>query len=111
AAERAARGTWLLGGADATFAEVVRLIGLVTDREVPGRPTAPWRLRLRARLAVLRASLSRHEPSLTPDRLGVLQKSVRIASDRAERDLGYEPASLRAMLEDTWAWLRAEGLL
>ncbi|MEZ4463857.1 MAG: NAD-dependent epimerase/dehydratase family protein [bacterium] len=111
AAERGARDTWLLGGADAPFTEVVRLIGQVTDREVPGRPTKPWRLRLRARLAVLRASLSRQEPSLTPDHLGALQKSVRISSDRAERDLGYRPVPLREMLEDTWAWLKAEGLL
>ena len=32
-------------------------------------------------------------------------------SDKAVRELGYEPASLRAMLEDSYHWLRAEGLI
>lgn len=112
AAERGRPGeNYLLGGADASFVELVRLIGAVTGKPVPKRPVPGWVLRAYARFAVARAALTGREPDATPEGVAMVLARTRLASSKATDELGYRPAPLRAMVEDSYGWLRAEGLL
>jgi len=102
---------FLLGGADATFLDVVRVIGRLTGRRVPRRAMPAAVVRGLARLYALRASLTGREPDLSPQSAALVTAHARIVSDKAERVLGYVPVSLETMLGDACEWLRREGLL
>lgn len=112
AAERGRPGhNYLLPGVEASFAEVIALTSEILSRPVAARTIPSWLLRLIARAKVMKAAVTRREPDLTPDAVTLMANDPHIASDKAHRELGYEPVPLRAMLEDACAWLRQEGLL
>ncbi|MEW5865042.1 MAG: SDR family oxidoreductase [Pseudomonadota bacterium] len=112
AAEHGRRGeNYLLGGADATLAELVRTIGEVTGKKVPQRVTPAWVLRLLGRANEWLSLLTGREPSLTPEAARVAARRLFCDSSKAERELGYRPVPLRTMVEDSFRWLQAEGLV
>jgi dihydroflavonol-4-reductase len=112
AAERGRRGAnYLMSGADASFAELFAVINEVTGSRVPLRPLPAALFRVPARLAAVWASISGEEPPITPEGVEVAIARARVTSRRAEQELGYRPAPLRAMVEDSYRWLLAEGLL
>lgn len=112
AAERGRSGSnYLLGGTDASFLEVVRTIGAITGRRVPRRPLPAWAVKALARAYAVRALVTGREPDLTPEGAALVTARVRIASDLAERELGYRPVPLRVLLEDSYRWLSSRGLL
>lgn len=112
AAERGRTGeNYLLGGADATFLEVVRLIGDLADRPVPHRALPSPLLKAIARLYAIRGMVSGREPDITPEGAAVVCAHARIDSGKAADELGYETSSLRTMLDDAYRWLEGEGLL
>lgn len=102
---------YLLGGTDASFLEVIRVIGELTGRKVPRRPVPVAVLKIMARLQAARALFTGREPDLTPEAAAMLAAHPRVVSDKAERELGYEKVPLRVMLEDCYTWMRAEALL
>ena len=112
AAEKGVCGeNYLLGGTDANFVDVVRIVGELTGRKVPKRPLPAWLMKLVARVHVIRAGITGKEPDLTPEAAAMITAHPRIVSDKAERVLGYRKVPLRDMLEDSYAWLKRAGLL
>lgn len=112
ALERGGSGeNYLLGGADATLLEVVRICGGLTSRKVPTKPVSPWLLRGLARVAALRAAWTGRRPKLTPEAARLACGSMLCRSDKAIRELGYRPVPLREMLEDCYRWMLREGRL
>jgi dihydroflavonol-4-reductase len=112
AAERGKPGqNYLLGGADASFVEVFRIIGALTGKKVPKRPMPAVALRLYARLLTGIAMITGREPQVTPDAAAIVTGHARIDSSRAIRELGYQPVALDTMLEDAYRWMKGEGLL
>ncbi len=112
AAERGGVGEhYLLGGPNATFAEVFQLIGRLLDRPVPDRVLPAWLIQIAARASALRAHFTGVEPALTPAGAFVICSRPSVVSDKAERELGYRPASLEAMFTDARDWMRREGLI
>ena len=67
--------------------------------------------RLAARLNVMLASVTGREPELTPEGAEMVCVSAKVVSTLAERELGYRPVPLETMIEDSYTWLEAEGLL
>jgi nucleoside-diphosphate-sugar epimerase len=105
AAERAPRGeTYLLGGVDASFVEVFRIIGQVTGKPVPATAVPAIALRLMARVQLVVAALSGREPAL-------ILAHPRAVSLKAQAVLGYRPAALTEMIADSYRWLREAGIL
>lgn len=102
---------YLLPGAEATFREVIDMIGELTKQTVPSRTLPTWLLKIIARTKVWRALLIDGEPDLTPEGVELMFNDPKIASDKARRELGYETPPLRVMLEDACGWMKAEGLL
>jgi len=41
----------------------------------------------------------------------MVSASAKVVSRLAERELGYRPVPLKTMIEDSYTWLKAEGLL
>lgn len=111
AAERGRAGqNYLMSGADASFVELFRVINEVTGARVPLRPLPPFLFRLAARMDTALAAVTGREPEATPEGVAIATARARVASDLAERELGYRPSPLRPMVEDSWRWLRQAGL-
>jgi dihydroflavonol-4-reductase len=111
----AARGTpgrnYLLGGADATFMELVRLVGGMAGKRVPRRPMPAFALRLYAHVSAALAAFTGREPQVTPDSAAVVLGFARVDCRRAMAELGYRAVSLPTMLEDAYRWMKSEGIL
>ena len=102
---------YILAGADASYQDVVRLIGELVGRDLD-RSVASARL-LRVGGAVLGqlARITGREPLVTPEGAAFLSADLTCRSDKAVHDLDYHPASLRTMLEASVRWLRSEGII
>jgi nucleoside-diphosphate-sugar epimerase len=112
AAERGRAGqNYLCGGADATFVEVFHTIGRLTGAKVPKRAMPAAALQLYARILAGLSMVTGREPLVTPDAVAIVTGHARIDSGLAIRELGYQPVSLAAMLEDSYRWMKDEGLL
>jgi dihydroflavonol-4-reductase len=102
---------YILGGADASYRDVVRTLGDVMGRELRARTVPGFLLRAAGRSMGLVSRFTGREPFVTPDAAAYLSANLVCRSDKAVRELGYAPATLRDMLEDSYRWLLAEGLL
>jgi nucleoside-diphosphate-sugar epimerase len=112
AAERGRCGeNYILAGADASFAEVIRTIGELVRRPVRSKVARPRFLRTASRILGLVSLITRREPLLTPESAAFLCADLTCRSNKAERELGYSPSSLRTMLQDCHHWLVEEGIL
>ncbi len=110
--ERGRRGeSYLLGGADASYAEVLALVGELVGRRPPARVLPAWVLRTVAAASEAASRVTGRAPDLTPDAVQLMVDMPTCDSGKAIRELGYEPASLRAMFTACRDWLREERLL
>jgi nucleoside-diphosphate-sugar epimerase len=102
---------YLLGGADASFLEVVRQIGELLSRKVPSRPIPAFLAKAIGRLSLWGSYLTRKEPDVTPEKATLLSGELLCSSHKAEQELGYKTVPLQTMLEDCYRWMLEEGLL
>ncbi len=112
AAERGRIGeNYLLGGAQASYLglarEVAALLG-VRRRMVAAHPVL---LDAYARLEEWVAPLFGREPDFTRDAVALLSQNLYCESTKAQRELGYQPQSLRKMLIDCRDWMREQNRL
>lgn len=102
---------YLLGGVNASFQEVVRMIAEVGQTRLR-RPVAPaWLMRLLAHWHVLRARLGGGEPELTPESVAFTIHREACDSSRAQAVLDYQITPLRTLVNDTVYWMKREGLV
>ncbi|RLC15669.1 MAG: oxidoreductase [Deltaproteobacteria bacterium] len=112
AAEKGTSGAnYLLGGADATFFEMVQQIGKLMNRKVPGRPTPAFLMKLVGRLSYWGSCFTRKEPDLTPETACLTSSELLCSSQKAVKELGYRTVSLEDMLSDCHRWMIDAGLL
>ncbi len=102
---------FLLGGAQASFLDLVQAIAGRLGRKAPSHALPAPLLRAHARLLELVASLTRREPKLTPEAVAFTCHHLRVDSTRALRELDYRITPLADLVADTIEWLRAQGLL
>jgi dihydroflavonol-4-reductase len=102
---------YLISGVDTSFVELFGVINRVTGARVRLRPLPPVLFRLAARADTALAALTGREPEATPEGVAIATARARVASDLAERELGYRPSALATMVEDSWTWLRQAGLV
>jgi len=109
---RAAKGrVYLLGGEDASFLELIHLVGEMLGKQVPGRATPAWVLKAGARLMNLLAAVTGKEPDITPESAVMISHHMRCDSGRAQRELDYRFTPIRPLVEDTIDWLRKAGMM
>ena len=106
-----AAGNYLLPGPSASYVEVIQAIGRMTGRTVPTRvmPACLFRAVAHVRNAV--GNLRGVEPDLTPQAARIVLATGRVASDKAQRELGYRSPDLETMLRDCYDWMRRAGVL
>lgn len=112
AVERGRRGeNYLLGGTDAPLAELVRVIGEVAGKPVPTRVTPAWLLRAVGQAGEWVSQVTGREPRFTPESARMATRHLHCDCSKAERELGFRPVPLRRLVEDSYAWLKAERLI
>ncbi len=106
-----AAGNYLLPGPAASYVEIVGLIGGIAGRKVPKRAIPAWLFRTVAHVQNAVGNLRGREPDLTPQAAHIVLAHGRVASDRAERELGYRSPDLEFMVRDCYDWMKRAGVL
>jgi len=102
---------YLLGGPDATYLEIVKMIGDLTGHPVDPVPLPAGVMRVAAKAFDWTSMLTGKEPRMTPDAAALLSADTTCRSDKAMRELGYRSPPLHEILEDCYRWLVEEGLV
>lgn len=102
---------YILGGTYESLAELVRIIGEVAGRPVPTRVTPAWLLRAVGQAGEWASRITGKEPRFTPESARIATRRLNCDSSKAERELGFRRVPLRRMVEDSYAWLKAERLI
>lgn len=102
---------YLVGGEHASFVDFVQRVGRSLGRRTPARPTPAWAMMAFARALEGWSRLSGREPRITPEAATLTSRRVSVDSSKARRELGYCETPLDALLADTLAWMRAEGMV
>jgi dihydroflavonol-4-reductase len=102
---------YILGGQDATLAEMLRVIAALSNRKPPrvNLPRGP--LYPLAYAAEAFAALTGKEPFITVDALKMSEHHMFFSSAKAERELGYSARPYREALGDALAWFKEAGYL
>jgi dihydroflavonol-4-reductase len=102
---------YLLGGADASFPEVVALVSELIGRRIDcGTVPAPVLLAA-GRTFDFISRFTGKEPIITRESAALLTAKESVRSNKAICELGYRAVPLREMLQDCCDWLVAEKLL
>jgi dihydroflavonol-4-reductase len=102
---------YLLGGAQASYVGLVREIArLLGVRRRPLRLPTPLLLGY-ATVEEWAAPLFGREPDITRDAVALFAENLYCSSQRAQRELDYQPQTLERMLTDCRDWLYEAGLL
>lgn len=103
---------YILAGCDASFLEFFGNIARLLGKPVPKSTTPAFVLRTVGRLADIWSRVSGREPVITPEKAALITRRVVASSDKAERELGYQPAAdLGEMLCECRDWLIERKLL
>jgi nucleoside-diphosphate-sugar epimerase len=112
AVDRGRRGeNYLLGGADATYLEMVTIIGRLTGKKTPTKPMPKLLLELVGRISGWVSAVTKREPDITSEGAALVTHNMLADSSKAERELGFKRVSLEEMLRDCYEWMRRDGRL
>jgi nucleoside-diphosphate-sugar epimerase len=112
AAERGRTGeNYILGGEALPLAYIFREIAKLMGLELRA-PVAPrFVFKSAARVIASIAKWTGRLPEMTPEMAEILCGTSPVASEKAQRELGYRPRPLADCLKDSFQWLKSEGLL
>jgi dihydroflavonol-4-reductase len=112
ALERGVAGQrYILGGQDVSLRQLLADIAQLTGRRAPTLEIPRWPLYPLAHALEAVARLTKREPFLTVDGLEMSRYRMYFSSDRARRELGYQPRPYLDGLRDALDWFRAAGYL
>ncbi len=102
---------YILGGQDATLAEMLGVIAEFSNRRAPriNLPRGP--IYPLAYAAETWARMSGREPFVTVDALRMSEHHMFFSSAKAERELGYRARPYREAVADALAWFKQAGYL
>jgi dihydroflavonol-4-reductase len=100
---------YILGGRNMTLREILEALSLITGRPAP-RVKLPHAVALVAGYADEWISrLTGKEPQIPVEGVRMSRHRMFVATDEAERKLGYRPGSVEAALERAVRWYEASG--
>ncbi|KWR90744.1 hopanoid-associated sugar epimerase [Cupriavidus sp. IDO] len=102
---------YILGGDDVMLQQMLRDIAELCNRRAPTMQLPRWPLYPLAHAAEAVARVTGKEPFITVDGLNMSKYRMFFTSDKARRELGYQPRPYREGLKDALDWFRAEGYL
>ena len=110
ALERGAAGRgYILGGPNADYHELYRLLAQLTGVKAPTRHLPFWLMGLAGKALRLQAHLTGIEPPLTDEVVEIYRHDWAYSSRRAEAELGYRITPLADGLQRTIEWIRGEA--
>ncbi|CAG9168542.1 2-alkyl-3-oxoalkanoate reductase [Cupriavidus laharis] len=102
---------YILGGDDVMLQQMLRDIAGLCGRRPPTVQLPRWPLYPLAHAAEAVARLTRKEPFITVDGLNMSKYRMFFRSDKARRELGYQPRPYIEGLRDALDWFREAGYL
>ena len=102
---------YVLGGTNMTLREILGEIAAIAGRRAPRIRLPHGAVMPVAYIAEALARVSGVEPVATVDSVRMAKKRMYFSSDKARRELGYEPRPARQALADAVAWFEAHGYL
>ena len=103
---------YILSGCDASFVEFIQTIGRLLDKKVPDKSMPHWLLKIVGHVSVLFARFTGKEPNMTPEKVLIVSEILKVNSQKAQRDLGYNiDISLQQMLSDCYQWMKTKNLI
>ena len=102
---------YILGGQDATLAELLAVIAAAAGRRAPTLRLPRLPLFPLAWGAELAARVTGREPMLTADALRMAGHRMWFTSAKAERELGYTARPYAQAIGEALAWFRAHGMV
>src|SRR5262249_52297569 len=100
---------FLLGGTDATYAELTAIMAALLGVKPP-KPAPAFILKAIGSVNEWMSYFTGKEPDMTLGSATLVCSDWRVDSSKAVRELGYRPTSLREMTEDSYRWQKDEGL-
>lgn len=112
AAERGRTGErYLLGGTDASYLDLVKVIGELAGRPVPARTTPAWLLKAVAAAGEFKSAFTGRQPDLTREAATMATRKLSCDCAKAKRELGFTEVPLQQMAGDCFRWMKQEGRL
>jgi dihydroflavonol-4-reductase len=100
---------YILGARNMTLREILEALAKITGRSAP-RVRLPHAVALAAAYTdELFARLAGREPRIPVEGVKMSRHRMFVASDKAERELGYHPGSVEGALERAVRWYEAQG--
>lgn len=103
--------TFLLGGQQASFLHLVRMIAALCDRKPATRVMPEVLLKAIGQLSQGFSYVSNRMPQITPASVAMTCHNLHVDSSKAKKLLGYQETDLQQLLADTMRWMRTEGYL
>jgi nucleoside-diphosphate-sugar epimerase len=101
---------YLLGGADASFHEVINELANISNKKIKVRALPKWTLNLYAYLIGLATTLTGKSPEVTPEIVETFYTNTLCDSSKAEQILGYKPVPIKTMITDYLDWFESARL-
>ncbi len=112
AAERGQCGeSYLLGGEELSFLDLVNHIGRQLGRPTPRRAVPAFVLRGLSRASDAYSRISGKEPDITPEAIEFVCHRMRCDISKAQRELDLGVTPIYHLIADTIAWLREQQLV
>jgi len=102
---------YLLGGADASYLEIAQRAGEMLDCSVPQKIAPVWLMHTAAHIYEQVSRITKKMPIVTSEKVILGNATFLCSSDKAVKELGYQPTSLDEMLQECIQWLRSEKLI
>lgn len=103
--------SYLLGGVQASFLELVQLIAAALGCKAPSRATPAFMIAALARMKAIAATFTGVEPDITPESAAFVTHAMRCDIRKAQKALGLQVTPLPQLVADTCAWMRSAGML
>ncbi len=102
---------FLLGGEQASFVELLSMIGKRLERTTPRRATPAWALKIYGSLSDALSRITGKLPQITPEAAAIACHHLQVDSSKAIRLLDYQHTPLPRLLDDTIVWMRQKNML
>jgi farnesol dehydrogenase len=107
AAEKGKPGErYILGGENISISDFMKLVGDMAGVEIPRRHLPIWLLFMVGAAQETIAFMGGKLPDMTRGIAGIYALNWAYSSEKAEKELGYSPISLKKGLEETVKWIK-----
>ena len=102
-------GQYLLGGENKSMLDLVREIARLLGKPQPSKELPASIVRMAAAVGDFTSRFTGKEPPVTPEMAAAFSRPCYVASEKAQRELGYRVVPLQTMVKDCYDWMLAEG--